>query len=69
LEWWSGGVLDALETELYKPRLRQYGAKIISSVDVWVQNPNQHGAANHFDRLTMPGNAFSNTPTLQYSCS
>ena len=36
LELWSIGVLDVLETEVYKPRFSQYGAMIICSVDVWV---------------------------------
>ena len=67
MEYWSFGVMGENRTGEYKPCFRAYRDMIIFLVKVIGQNKFWVARATHFDDLYMPGNAFSNTPTLQYS--
>jgi len=69
LEYWSVGVVDVIQTELYKSRFRQNSAMIICSVNVIGQNKFRQVCKNHFDHPNMLGNVFpilhnSITPVL-----
>ena len=67
MEYRNFGVMGENRTGEYPPCFRANRDMIIFSVKMIGKNKFWVARATHFDAPYMPGNAFSNTPTLQYS--